>query len=166
MRWQTPLPRPHHLRIDPGACRALRVRVTWGGGTPEGPSTGFCDGTNGYGPDGKCAAAVTAGFDCSSLVQYAYWPLMQLPRVSADQHAATAQHPVERHALRPGDLVFWHNGERIYHVGLYAGDGEVIHAPRTGKVIARVPLDEAMPKEHYYGATRPLDARREPTDAL
>ncbi|MFK4105660.1 condensation domain-containing protein [Streptomyces sp. NPDC019531] len=140
------------------AVQWLGTPYSWGGGTPEGPSTGYCDGTNGYGPDGECAAAVTVGFDCSSLVQYAYWPLVQLPRVSAEQYVATSQRPVERQALQPGDLVFWHNGDRVYHVAVYAGGGEVIHAPRTGKNIVRVPLDEAMPTEHYHGATRPLHA--------
>lgn len=139
------------------ASRWLGTPYSWGGGTPYGPSTGFCDGTNGYGPSGECTASVTPGFDCSSLVRYAYWPFNRLPRVSASQYAATSEYTVRRTALREGDLVFWHNGTRIYHVGLYCGDDEVIHAPRTGKLISRVPLDEAMPRKDYYGATRLLN---------
>ncbi|MFF1463348.1 C40 family peptidase [Streptomyces sp. NPDC058330] len=139
------------------ASRWLGTPYSWGGGTPYGPSAGFCDGTNGYGPSGECAASVTPGFDCSSLMRYAYWPFIRLPRVSASQYAVTSEYTVGRAALREGDLVFWHNGTRIYHVGLYCGDDEVIHAPRTGKPIARVPLDEAMPRKDYYGATRLLN---------
>jgi cell wall-associated NlpC family hydrolase len=40
--------------------------------------------------------------------------------------------------LQPGDLIFWSdNGKAsgVYHVALYIGDGEMIHAPRPGKVV-------------------------------
>ncbi len=129
---------------------------SWGGGTPNGPSTGFCDGTNGY-LNGQCSASVTAGFDCSSLVQYAYWPTTRLPRVAAAQYGATSARPVSRDALQPGDLLFWSHGGSgsIYHVALYAGDGNVLHAPRTGRVVEVQPITAAMPAGDYYGATRP-----------
>ncbi|MFC9734246.1 NlpC/P60 family protein [Streptomyces roseolus] len=134
----------------------LGVPYSWGGGTPSGPSTGFCDGTNGY-LNGRCSASVTVGFDCSSLVQNAYWPSLQLPRVASAQYSATSQRSVPRDSLQPGDLLFWSHGGTggIYHVALYAGDGNVLHAPRTGKTVEVVPLATAMPERDYYGATRP-----------
>ncbi|MCJ0870201.1 C40 family peptidase [Streptomyces sp. AP-93] len=117
---------------------------------------GFCDGTNGY-LNGSCSASVTVGFDCSSLVQYAYWSAIQLPRVADRQYRATSHHPVSRDQLQPGDLLFWSHGSTnsIYHVAMYAGDGNVLHAPRTGKFVEVVPLSSAMPERDYYGATRP-----------
>ncbi|MER6198059.1 NlpC/P60 family protein [Streptomyces sp. NPDC001586] len=129
---------------------------SWGGGGPSGPSTGFCDGTNGY-LNGRCSASVTVGFDCSSLVQYAYWPTTQLPRVASDQYGATSHQAVSRDDLQPGDLLFWSKGGSgsIYHVAMYAGDGNVLHAPRTGRVIELQPISSAMPERDYYGATRP-----------
>ncbi|GLV89779.1 hypothetical protein Slala04_12330 [Streptomyces lavendulae subsp. lavendulae] len=36
----------------------------------------------------------------------------------------------------------------------YAGDGQVLHAPRTGRTIELTPLDTAMPSRDYRGATR------------
>ncbi|MER6476883.1 C40 family peptidase [Streptomyces filamentosus] len=134
----------------------LGVPYSWGGGTPSGPSTGFCDGTNGY-LNGRCSASVTAGFDCSSLVQNAYWLSLRLPRVASAQYSATAQHSVPRDSLQPGDLLFWSHGGTggIYHVALYTGDGNVLHAPRTGKTVEIAPLTTAMPERDYYGATRP-----------
>ncbi|MEU6214333.1 NlpC/P60 family protein [Streptomyces sp. NPDC047023] len=42
----------------------------------------------------------------------------------------------------------------IYHVGLYAGEGRVLHAPRTGRQVEVVALDSAMPASDYRGATR------------
>jgi cell wall-associated NlpC family hydrolase len=81
----------------------------WGGTTPQG------------------------GFDCSGLVQYVFKQAgINLPRVSADQaKAGTAVSSLEE--ARPGDLVFWRGqGGRPNHIGIYAGDGKMLEAPRTG----------------------------------
>ncbi|EOT04376.1 bifunctional lytic transglycosylase/C40 family peptidase [Streptomyces noursei] len=138
------------------ATQHLGLPYVWGGGTPEGPSTGFCDGTNGY-LNGACFAATHSGFDCSSFTQFAYWPSIKLPRVASDQYGATAGKPVSRSELKVGDLLFWTHGGPggIYHVAMYYGDGKIIQAPRTGKKIEIVPISQAMPERDYYGATRP-----------
>ncbi|PJE97104.1 peptidase [Streptomyces carminius] len=138
------------------AAARLGTPYAWGGGGPGGPSTGFCDGTNGY-QGGRCSASSTVGFDCSSLVQYAYWPDLKLPRVAAAQYGATSDRPVSRKNLKVGDLLFWSHGGSggIYHVALYAGDGNVVHAPRTGQDVKVAPLTSAMPEGDYFGATRP-----------
>ncbi|GAA3380714.1 transglycosylase TgdA [Streptomyces sannanensis] len=136
------------------AAARLGTPYAYGGGGPGGPSKGFCDEHNGF-LRGRCLASSTTGFDCSSLVQYAYWPHTQLPRTAAAQYAATSHRPIARGELRPGDLLFWsHRGGGIYHVGLYAGDGQVLHAPRTGRQVEVVALDKAMPAGDYHGATR------------
>lgn len=137
------------------AAARLGTPYSWGGGTPSGPSTGFCDGTNGY-LNGRCSASSTVGFDCSSLVQYSYWPRTKLPRTAAAQYGATSDRAVSRSNLKPGDLLFWENRSGyIYHVALFAGDGKVLHAPRTGRNVELVPLATAMPERDYLGATRP-----------
>lgn len=137
------------------AYTELGTPYSWGGGTPQGPSLGFCGG-GGY-QRGKCVAATTVGFDCSSLTQFAWWPSLKLPRTAADQYQATASRPVSRDALQPGDLLFWSKGGpgAIYHVALYYGNGKILHAARTGTNITIVDLDGAMPKRDYVGATRP-----------
>ncbi|MFE2325329.1 C40 family peptidase [Streptomyces sp. NPDC059385] len=112
------------------------------------------DGRNGY-LRSQCSASHTEGFDCSSLVQYAYWPSTHLPRTAGAQYAATSHHPVARAELRPGDLLFCsHRGGDIYHVGLYAGEGRVLHAPRTGRNVEVAAIADAMPAGDYRGATR------------
>ncbi|GIF26178.1 cell wall-associated NlpC family hydrolase [Actinoplanes tereljensis] len=70
-------------------------------------------------------------FDCSGLTSYVFHSVqITLPRTANAQfHAA---HPVSKANARPGDLVFWVNGRHAYHVGIYAGDGQVWHAPKTG----------------------------------
>ncbi|MBV6700301.1 C40 family peptidase [Kitasatospora aureofaciens] len=141
----------------PDAVRRAQTQLglpySWGGGSPAGPSTGFCDGVNGI-RNGVCLAQTTVGWDCSSLVQYAYWPTRQLPRTAAEQYSATSDHPVARANLQPGDLLFWSNAHGIYHVAIYAGNDQMVEAPKTGDVVKVATLD-AMPAGDYYGATRP-----------
>ena len=73
------------------------------------------------------------GFDCSGLVQWAYAQVgVDLPRVSTDQ--ARAGREVSPAEARPGDLVFFERG-RVDHIGLYAGDGRWVVAPKTGDVV-------------------------------
>lgn len=76
------------------------------------------------------------GLDCSGFVQRVYEDLgVKLPRVSVDQSkAGTAVESLEQ--ARPGDLVFWNgDGSRPNHIGIYAGEGQMIVAPRTGDVV-------------------------------
>ena len=74
--------------------------------------------------------AAPGGFDCSGLVQYCYNKVgVSLPRTTYDQ--INRGKAVSRKNLQPGDLVFPHTG----HVGLYVGNGQMIHAPQTGDVV-------------------------------
>jgi cell wall-associated NlpC family hydrolase len=70
------------------------------------------------------------GLDCSALVQRAYADLgISLPRTSQEQ--AKVGVPVTSLAeARPGDLVCF--GDPATHIGIYAGDGEMVVAPHTG----------------------------------
>jgi cell wall-associated NlpC family hydrolase len=87
-------------------------------------------------------------FDCSGLTSYAWRSAgVALPRSSRAQYASGRK--VSRSALRPGDLVYFYHP--IRHVGLYIGNGKIVHAanPRTDVNVA--PLNR-MP---FAGATRP-----------
>ncbi|WP_420310930.1 NlpC/P60 family protein [Streptomyces sp. YS-B37] len=86
-------------------------------------------------------------FDCSGLVQAAYNSAgVSLPRTTYAQ--INAGQRVSRSELRPGDLVFFYSG--ISHVGIYVGDGQMIHAPNPTAPVRLAPIDE-MP---FAGATR------------
>ncbi|MER7487257.1 NlpC/P60 family protein [Streptomyces sp. NPDC126497] len=86
-------------------------------------------------------------FDCSGLVQAAYRSAgVSLPRTTYAQIGAGRRVP--RSELLPGDLVFFYSG--ISHVGIYVGDGLMIHAPNPSAPVRVAPLDE-MP---FAGATR------------
>lgn len=87
-------------------------------------------------------------FDCSGLTGAAYRAAdIKLPRLSQDQWNAGTR--IARADLEPGDLVFFYPD--LHHVGIYIGDGKMIHAPRTGKNIEVLPIG-VMP---YMGGVRP-----------
>lgn len=88
-------------------------------------------------------------FDCSGLTLRAWQAAgVELPRVTYDQINASPR--VAKSDLRPGDLVFFH-GSSPSHVGIYAGNGQIIHAPRPGESVEYTSLS-SMP---FSGATRP-----------
>ncbi|QHC25880.1 C40 family peptidase [Streptomyces sp. GS7] len=89
-----------------------------------------------------------SAYDCSGLVQAA-WKSggVTLPRTTYTQINAGPR--VDRPQLAPGDLVFFHSG--ISHVGIYVGDGKMIHAPHPGAPVRIAPIDR-LP---FAGATRP-----------
>lgn len=87
-------------------------------------------------------------FDCSGLTQAAWADAgVRLPRTTWDQVKVGTR--VARSQLRPGDLVFFYDD--ISHVGLYIGDGQMIHAPKPGAYV-RVEAVDYMP---YHSAVRP-----------
>jgi gamma-D-glutamyl-L-lysine dipeptidyl-peptidase len=93
-----------------------------------------------------------AGIDCSGLTYRVFRSLgVVLPRDAADQSRLGT--PVRRHDLRKGDLVFFGTGSwpQIHHVGIYAGDGRVLHAPYTGTTVQLTPL---RLWSDYWGARR------------
>ncbi|MFG2310400.1 NlpC/P60 family protein [Streptomyces sp. NPDC048566] len=115
-------------------------------------------------PDSRAAAAVSFAysklgspyvwgatgpdaFDCSGLTLAAYRSAgVSLPRTTYAQ--INAGRRVARSELQPGDLVFFYSG--ISHVGIYVGDGQMIHAPNPSAPVRLAPIDQ-MP---FAGATR------------
>ncbi|WP_030160726.1 NlpC/P60 family protein [Glycomyces sp. NRRL B-16210] len=85
-------------------------------------------------------------WDCSGLMLGAYSQLgINLPHNAAAQFRQTAS--ISRDELQPGDLVFYNN---LAHVGMYIGNGLIVHAPNSTTVVKIVPLDHG---NVYYGAT-------------
>jgi cell wall-associated NlpC family hydrolase len=111
------------------AQRWLGTPYSWGGGGPGGPTRG----------------ATGIGFDCSGLVLHAVWAAsggkIQLPHLAASQATGYGV-PVPRDQLLPGDVIGidWHDGRGIGHIIIYAGRGQVIHAPRSGDIVRIAPL--------------------------
>jgi cell wall-associated NlpC family hydrolase len=77
-------------------------------------------------------------FDCSGLTQYAYSAAgVSLPHSSASQSRMGT--PVSRSELQPGDLVFFYSP--VSHVGMYIGNGQMVHASTSGKPVMVASLD-------------------------
>ena len=94
------------------------------------------------------------GFDCSGLVLYSYRQAgVALPH-STDQQRHLGK-PVQRSEMRPGDLVFFNQqGKKHGHVAIYVGNGEMVHAPSSGKRVRRDRLDSPYWKKHLSEARR------------
>lgn len=96
----------------------------------------------------RFGAVGPTNYDCSGLTMAAWKAAgKSLPHNAAMQYRATAK--VGRAALVPGDLVYYRG---LGHVGIYIGNNQIIHAPRTGKPVQVVSITAVGTP---YGYTRP-----------
>jgi murein DD-endopeptidase len=95
-----------------------------------------------------------AGFDCSGLVLFVHERVgLSVPRTALEQERAAT--PVPLAQLAPGDLVFFSIGSRrVNHVGIYAGGGRFIHAPRAGVAVSYADLGDGFYAHHLKSAGR------------
>ncbi|MEO3871150.1 NlpC/P60 family protein [Nonomuraea sp. B12E4] len=91
-------------------------------------------------------------FDCSGLTQAAWRAAgVSIPRTTWTQWSWGAGRRIPLDAIQPGDLLF---SKGLGHMGMYAGDGKMVHAPQTGDVIKIVDLDDYW-RNRLVGAIRP-----------
>lgn len=112
------------------ALSTLGTVYAWGGGDAAGPTRGIRDGgvADAFGDFDK------VGFDCSGLMIYAFAGVgRELPHYSGYQATAGPQVPLAQR--RPGDMLFWADGDGVHHVALYLGNDRMIEAPQSGKVV-------------------------------
>ena len=84
------------------------------------------------------AASGPNSFDCSGLVQYAYAAAgISLPHSSRMQ--ASMGQAVSRADLQPGDLIAFYSP--VSHIGIYIGNGQMVHAPTSGDVVKVASID-------------------------
>ncbi|MFI6896177.1 NlpC/P60 family protein [Streptomyces sp. NPDC050256] len=89
-----------------------------------------------------------ASYDCSGLTQAAWKAAgVDIPRTTWDQVNVGTRIATED--LQPGDLVFFYDD--ISHVGIYKGDGMMIHAPKPGANVR----EESIYYMPIYGSVRP-----------
>ncbi|MET7309377.1 C40 family peptidase [Streptomyces sp. NPDC005134] len=89
-------------------------------------------------------------FDCSGLTMYAFKKVgKKLPRTAQQQYNKTRH--ISGSQRRRGDLVFFHWGRSVYHVGIYAGRGRIWHSPKSGAVVR---LEKIWTRSVWYGRVR------------
>ncbi|MGA4799792.1 C40 family peptidase [Streptomyces lavendulocolor] len=98
----------------------------------------------------KYGAAGPSRFDCSGLTLYSYKKAgKSLPRTAQQQYNKTRH--ISASGRQKGDLVFFHRGSNVYHVGIYAGNNKIWHSPKSGSVVK---LDKIWSKSVWYGRVR------------
>lgn len=97
------------------------------------------------------------GFDCSGLVLRAWEAAgVTIPRVTVDQVNIGTKVPLD--AIAPGDLLFYDTGGTPgppSHVTMYVGEGQMIHAPRTGQPIRFDEVSNTYYAAKFMSAVRP-----------
>ena len=117
----------------------LGVNYKWGGNSPD------------------------TGLDCSGLVRFVYEETLGkvLPRRSVEM--SREGESVDRHELKPGDLVFFNTLRRAFsHVGIYIGNNQFVHAPSRGKQVRVESLESSYWARRFNGARRLLAADTQP----
>lgn len=101
------------------------------------------------------------GLDCSGLVCRVYLDVacFKLPRNSAEQGEFCRE--IHRSKLRAGDLLFFSGKRggrgRVNHVGMYIGNGKMVHASSSrGVIISSIDDDYWGPRLHHCGRVRQL----------
>lgn len=122
---------PAAQKVIDTAAKYLGVPYLWGGTTPS-------------------------GFDCSGFVQYVYAECgYSITRTTYTQWDNDGTY-VSRQNLQPGDLVYFGTDGSPSHVGLYVGNGTMIHAPSTGKTIQYTSIDSDYYASRFMGGKRIL----------
>ncbi|MFE3598157.1 C40 family peptidase [Streptomyces sp. NPDC059096] len=89
-------------------------------------------------------------FDCSGLTLYSFKKAgKKLARTAQAQYNQTRH--ISASSRRQGDLVFFHYGRSVYHVGIYAGKGRIWHSPKTGSLVR---LEKIWSKKVWYGRVK------------
>jgi cell wall-associated NlpC family hydrolase len=96
-----------------------------------------------------------AGFDCSGFVGHVFREGLGLILPRSSKEMSKSGEIVTRDELRPGDLVFFNTMRRAFsHVGIYLGDNQFVHAPRTGGRVRIEDLRDGYWMKRFNGARR------------
>jgi cell wall-associated NlpC family hydrolase len=96
-----------------------------------------------------------SGFDCSGFVNHVFREGLGLILPRSSKEMSKSGEAISRDELRPGDLVFFNTMRNAFsHVGIYLGDNQFVHAPRSG---GRVRIEDIR---DGYWTTRFNGARR------
>jgi len=96
-----------------------------------------------------------AGFDCSGFVNHVFREGLGLILPRSSKEMSRSGQEISRDELRPGDLVFFNTMRHAFsHVGIYLGDNQFVHAPRTGGRVRIEDLRDGYWMKRFNGARR------------
>jgi cell wall-associated NlpC family hydrolase len=117
-------------QFDQMAKQQIGIKYQFGGNTPQ------------------------RGFDCSGLVEYLYAKMgKKMPHGTT--YLKTMGKPISIQKIKKGDLIFFKPEGQISHVGVYLGDGVMIHSPKSGKNVTVLEVFE-----HNYWSKKIAFVRR------
>ncbi|MCC6246089.1 MAG: C40 family peptidase [Gemmatimonadaceae bacterium] len=95
--------------------------------------------------------------DCSGLVKYVMGALdFILPRTANEQATVGQAIPKDLAAMKPGDLLTFGRGKRISHIGIYIGDGKMIHASTSKRQVIETAVSTRNPLIRQWQGVRRL----------
>jgi cell wall-associated NlpC family hydrolase len=96
-----------------------------------------------------------AGFDCSGFVSHVFREGLGLILPRSSKEMSTSGQEISREELKPGDLVFFNTMRKAFsHVGIYLGDNQFVHAPRSGGRVRIEDLRDGYWTKRFNGARR------------
>lgn len=135
-------------------CAGPDLAMRDGGGLSVDRALVLAEARQSLGTPYRFGGTDASGLDCSGLVQRVYSRAgISVPRTSRRQFARLP--PIDE--ARPGDLLFFDTagGGDASHVGIYLGDGEMIHAPGRGRRVSVTSLSLDYWQERFLGAAAP-----------
>ena len=101
--------------------------------------------------------------DCSALVRYVMSAFdISLPRTARQQATMGEAVPKDLSKLKPGDLLTFGKGKKITHIGIYVGDGRMVHASTTGKRVLETAVTTRNPLiKQWKGVRRVVGTTRD-----
>lgn len=85
------------------------------------------------------------GVDCSGFTRYVLEKCAGIPMNRSSVYQATQGRSISAEEMQPGDLIFYGKGKRINHVGMYIGDGQIVHASTEKTGIKTSPWNYRTP---------------------
>jgi cell wall-associated NlpC family hydrolase len=106
------------------------------------------------------------GIDCSAFVQQVFREVeVELPRSAREQFRVGDN--IDREQLQKGDLLFFRTYAKYpSHVGIYLGDGKMIHASSRSRRVVVTSIDQPYYRQRFIGAKRISLLDSEPDDAI
>jgi cell wall-associated NlpC family hydrolase len=108
--------------------------------------------------------APNRALDCSGLVKYVMSALdVILPRTARQQATVGQEVPKDLAALKPGDLLTFGRGKKVSHIGIYVGDGRMVHASTSQHRVIETQLTSRSPLiRQWKGVRRLVDGSKNP----